>query len=876
MRGLRLAVILLSTLLLSFALPGEAGKPTPAEGRPVVGHGQPLLIVPDLGQAVQTGHGKLWSTLVEVRDAFFLKVHFVDVNLRAGDEIVVRAASGRVVEVISGRGPEEMGTFWGLSAQGDTLVLELSFTHDYHAPPFRVDELLVGDVDPMSQPPGPESICPPEDFDDVFCYQSDAGKWASVMASVGVMSVGGTPSTGLWCSGSNVSPTNYVLTNGHCIGSQAECNTSEYVFKYYRTGCNNGAPVTADWQSFRCATQVVLSPFVDCEATLSSLDFSLSSVIGDPAATFGYAQADPNALTSGEAIYIVQHPNGRPHEVAHGSGADVVVDGHNVRYYDTLDTEPGSSGSPIFREADDKLVGLHHCGDCNTPGQGNRGMLMSDIYPLISQYLCSTVLDLQAAGYEGLAEVAGNLDAVVDPGETWQVVPKVRNMACTEGALGVTADFQVNAGSTGPVALLDTQATFGDIAAGQTALGSPAIRFQLDPSVPCGQQVMLDMVNVTATNGGPFAGASPLVTETVGELVTTTLFSEDFSGAFPGSWTVVNGGTGSGAASTWTTSNPGAQTVPLTAPFAIADSDTLGSGYTMDEELISAVVDCTGYAGVELRFAHDFNYYDYSLAEKGDVDVRSSATGGTWVNVQRFEGADASGSVTVDITAQAAGQSDVQLRFHYYDAQYEWWWAVDDIAVLGNNGFICNPYDPVPTLTVTLAGTGTGSVASDPAGIDCGATCSYDFSSGTVVTLSPTADPVTSTFVGWSGDPDCADGVVTMNGPKTCTATFDLAVRALTVAKVGPGNGRVTSSPPGISCGADCVEGFPHGTVVSLAVSPGPGSIFLGWRGAGCDGGVVTMDSDRLCEPVLDLLSNVIFRDGFESADTSAWSSSVP
>lgn len=112
----------------------------------------------------------------------------------------------------------------------------------------------------------------------------------------------------------------------------------------------------------------------------------------------------------------------------------------------------------------------------------------------------------------------------------------------------------------------------------------------------------------------------------------------------------------------------------------------------MDEELLSPVVDLTGFANAELQFAHEFRYYSGGLAEQCDVDVRSSATGGAWVNVANFSGASTSGVESIDITAQAAGQSDVEIRFHYYDAVYEWWWAVDDVFVLGGNGFVCNVF----------------------------------------------------------------------------------------------------------------------------------------------------------------------------------------
>jgi outer membrane protein assembly factor BamB len=55
------------------------------------------------------------------------------------------------------------------------------------------------------------------------------------------------------------------------------------------------------------------------------------------------------------------------------------------------------------------------------------------------------------------------------------------------------------------------------------------------------------------------------------------------------------------------------------------------------------------------------------------------------------------------------------------------------------------------SLAVTPSGSGTGTVTSNPAGIDCGTQCTTSFASGTLVTLAATPD-AGSVFVGWSGE----------------------------------------------------------------------------------------------------------------------------
>ncbi len=138
-------------------------------------------------------------------------------------------------------------------------------------------------------------------------------------------------------------------------------------------------------------------------------------------------------------------------------------------------------------------------------------------------------------------------------------------------------------------------------------------------------------------------------------------------------------------------------------------------------------------------------------------------------------------------------------------------------------------------ITVTRAGTGTGSVTSKPTGIDCGTTCTATFLGGSTLVLEATAAPG-STFTGWSGG-GCSGTspcTTTVAADATITATFVPQQFALSVTTVG--NGTVTSTPAGIDCGATCAAPFDSGTKVTLTAKAADGSTFTGWSGSGCSG----------------------------------------
>jgi len=79
------------------------------------------------------------------------------------------------------------------------------------------------------------------------------------------------------------------------------------------------------------------------------------------------------------------------------------------------------------------------------------------------------------------------------------------------------------------------------------------------------------------------------------------------------------------------------------------------------------------------------------------------------------------------------------------------------------------------TLEITKSGQGTGTVTSNPAGIDCGGVCVATFQRNTVVTLTASPD-IISVFNDWKGSGCNGNGPcpITMDGDKRVEAQFDL------------------------------------------------------------------------------------------------------
>jgi hypothetical protein len=145
-------------------------------------------------------------------------------------------------------------------------------------------------------------------------------------------------------------------------------------------------------------------------------------------------------------------------------------------------------------------------------------------------------------------------------------------------------------------------------------------------------------------------------------------------------------------------------------------------------------------------------------------------------------------------------------------------------------------------LSVIALGNGTGTTTSSDGFIACGSTCDHTYFEGTSVTLAAQPD-ATATFGGWGGA--CSGHQLTCTvliaTAETVTATFNLnPIYTLLVSIGGDGTGAITSSIPGLTCGAtQCSQSLLGGTAVTLTASANSASRFAGWGGA-CSGSQAT------------------------------------
>ena len=157
-----------------------------------------------------------------------------------------------------------------------------------------------------------------------------------------------------FATGFMVSP-RLLLTNNHVFPSNDAARFSEIEFDYQNDRFGRPLPVLV--YGLEPDTFFATSPELD----YSLVAVAPRSISGQGLATYAWTRLVPGLGKAllGDALNIIQHPRGETKQIALRSNELIdVLD--NFHHY-TTDTEPGSSGSPVFNDQWE-VVALHHSG----------------------------------------------------------------------------------------------------------------------------------------------------------------------------------------------------------------------------------------------------------------------------------------------------------------------------------------------------------------------------------------------------------------------------------------------------------------------------------------------------------------------------------
>ncbi|MCC6277957.1 MAG: proprotein convertase P-domain-containing protein [Oligoflexia bacterium] len=165
-----------------------------------------------------------------------------------------------------------------------------------------------------------------------------------------------------FCSGSLVGP-NLILTAGHCVRSQRDCENTKFVFGFglYQSGATPNFVPTND--VYDCAQ------LVHSEQDDNGPDFAVVRLSRNVVGRQPLAYRTEGALKKNDPLLVIGHPAGIPTKVA--GGAAVRADSNSGYFVANLDTYGGNSGSAVFNANSGAIEGVLVRGEQDFVSQGN-------------------------------------------------------------------------------------------------------------------------------------------------------------------------------------------------------------------------------------------------------------------------------------------------------------------------------------------------------------------------------------------------------------------------------------------------------------------------------------------------------------------------
>jgi endonuclease G, mitochondrial len=237
-----------------------------------------------------------------------------------------------------------------------------------------------------------------------------------------------------------------MLTNNHVIDSAQIALHSVAQFNYENDLNFNPRAVSC----FRMKPDELFITNAELDFTLVAV--SRVSADGKALTDFGHLEMIPASGKAllGEYVSIIQHPSGAPKMLA--IRENKVVDCFDSFIHYSTDTQPGSSGSPVFNDSWD-LVALHHAGVPSPDTSGgwiaNEGVRISSIM----QFLAAHYDEKSVSERILLDELTDREHAPVSP-DVSDVPVKERDVSWYRAANGYNPDF-LGEGNSVPLPRVD-------------------------------------------------------------------------------------------------------------------------------------------------------------------------------------------------------------------------------------------------------------------------------------------------------------------------------------------------------------------------------------------------------------------------------------
>ena len=173
-----------------------------------------------------------------------------------------------------------------------------------------------------------------------------------------------------------------LITNHHVLTSEDDATRSSAEFNYQLNGANAVLPV----ESFKLDPASFFLTDVGLDFALVAL--SPRSATGTPLSSFGFCPliGATGKIIIGQPVNIVQHPKGdlkqvviRENKLLDLPDTQPGSDIDQYAHYEA-DTDPGSSGSPVFNDQWE-VIALHHSGIPKTNAQGQPLDRQGNVWP---------------------------------------------------------------------------------------------------------------------------------------------------------------------------------------------------------------------------------------------------------------------------------------------------------------------------------------------------------------------------------------------------------------------------------------------------------------------------------------------------------------